>query len=205
MATLKNSREVPPGGWVYVERETGLRFAEDSFSDLVKRVTDHRNYKGLPVDDVPRLIEDQICLGLGPDICNPRPGEDYRPIKDLTQNLTSDMAAAANRSLIEFVKGGLQFNDRTESVRRADICRTCPFNKPASGCSCHTIYRMIELLIPKSRQQPGVSVCMACGCSLQAKVNMPDSVVIASNSAATAFPPWCWQNGMHPLDGPRSE
>lgn len=204
MATLKSHRDVPPGGWHYVARETGQRFEESSLEKLVQRVRDHLSYKGLPTDNVAAEVEEQLCLGLGLDHCKPAPGEDYRPIKDLTQALTGDMAKAANRGVMAFITGGLQFNDKSEAASRAAICRTCPFNKPSSGCSCHAIYRAIEFLIPSTRKQAGISVCMACGCSLQAKVNMPAAVITASLAPDMAFPTWCWQNGMQPLDAPPS-
>lgn len=201
MAKLENKRDIPPGGWVYVERETGQRFSETSWDDLFTKVKAHREYKGLPVDTLQAIIEEQICLSVGPEYCRPLPGENYKPVQDLAQKLTTDMAVAANKSLVEFVKGGFQFNDLSEAQQRAEVCRTCPFNKQASGCSCHIIYRTLELLTPTARKQPGISVCMACGCSLQVKVNMPAEVIAASLAPGTAFPPWCWQNGMRPLDG----
>lgn len=204
MATLNSKRDIPPGGWVYVERETGQRFSEFNFPDLLAKVTAHRTYKGLPLEGLANIIEEQICIGLGTEFCKPAPGEDYRPVKDLTQALTTDMAVGANKALLEFVKGGLAWEEAEEVKRRAAICRNCPFNKQASGCSCHAIYRMLELLVPGAKKQPGISVCMACGCSLQVKVNMPVPVVTASLTPGTAFPTWCWQNGMQPLDGAKA-
>jgi hypothetical protein len=196
MALLKSSRDVPPGGWKYVERETGQRFESDDYDHLVATVRRHREYKNLPVDDLDNLIQSQICLGLTTEECRPLPGEDYRPVSNLTQRLTADMAASANKAFFEFAKGGFHFVDKAEADRRAAICRNCPFNTPASGCSCHGIYRTIEFLIPSARRQPGLSVCMCCGCSLQAKVNMPDDVVRASLSPEVSLPPWCWQQGL---------
>lgn len=193
MATLKALRDVPPGGWKYVERETGQRFESDDYDGLKAAVRRHREYKGLPVDDLDTLIQSQLCLGLSTEHCKPAPGEDYRPVTNKTQSLTASMALAANKAFMAFALIGFTFNEKAEADRRAAICRTCPFNTPASGCSCHAIYRTIEATIPAARKQPGISVCMACGCSLQAKVNLPDSVVVASASPDVVFPTWCWQ------------
>lgn len=193
MATLRNMRDIPPGGWHYVERATGVRFEADSFDDLVRKVKSHREYKGIDVATTGIDVQRQLCLGLTDAECTPEPGETYRPVKDLTQSLSTDLAVSANRALLQFVKGGMQFVDPAVAESRAAICRTCPFNKPAKNCSCHAIYRMIQLLIPSSRQKEGISVCMACGCSLQAKVNMPQEVIDASNAPETVFPDWCWQ------------
>lgn len=193
MARLKSSREVPPGGWKYVERETGQRFESDDYDHLVADVRRHREYKGLPVDDLDGLIQSQICLGLSTTECQPDKGEDYRPVTNLTQKLTADMALSANKALLVWLKGGFELVDQAEADRRAAICRTCPYNTPASGCSCHGIYRMIEFLTPSARRQPGLSVCMCCGCSLQAKVNLPAAAVSASLSPSVVTPVWCWQ------------
>lgn len=196
MALLKSSREVPPGGWKYVERETGQRFESDDYDHLVASVRRHREYKGLPVDDLDTLIQSQICLGLTTEECRPQPGETFRPVTNLTQRLTADMALSANKALLVWLKGGMDLVDKAEADRRAAVCRTCPFNTPASGCSCHGIYRMIEFLTPTARRQPGLSVCMCCGCSLQAKVNLPAEAVRASLSKEVSLPPWCWQREM---------
>jgi len=193
---LKNLREVPPGGWKYVERETGQRFEADCYEDLVGEVRKHRAYKNLAVDDLDSLIQSQMCLGLSTEQCRPVPGEDYQPVTNLTNRLTGSMAASANKALVGFMAGGFQFNDKAEADRRAGICRTCPLNTLASGCSCHAIYRALELTIPKARKQPEISVCMACGCSLQLKVNLPDTVIKDSMNPESVFPPWCWQREM---------
>lgn len=204
MATLENKRDIPPGGWNYVERETGQRFSESSFEDVLAKATAHRKYRNLPTDGLALIIEDQICLGLDAGFCRAAEGEDYVPVPNLTQRLNKDMAVAANAGLLEFVKGGLAFNDPAEAKARADICRTCPFNTPASSCSCNIIYKTLDLLMPSSRKPAGISVCMACGCSLTVKVNMPAEVVTASLRAGQPFPKWCWQNSLLPLDAPSS-
>lgn len=197
MAKIKDHNLIPPGGWRFVERATGLRFEADNWNDLVAAVTRHRQYKGLSIEGLVDEIEEQLCMGLSTEFCKPAPGEDYRPVNDLTQALTTEMAISANRALVETLKravlGESVWNDPAEAKARADVCRTCPFNKPTKNCSCHAVYRAINLLIPKAREQPGLGVCMACGCSLQAKVNLPAEVVVASQNPSTVFPKWCWQ------------
>ena len=197
MARIKNFNLIPPGGWRFVERSTGVRFESDCWTDLVRAVRDHRKYKGLPTDTVEQDIEEQLCTGLSTEYCQPAEGEDYRPVNDLTQQLTTEMAISANRALLETLKravtGESVWEDPAVVAGRAEICRTCPFNKPSKNCSCHNVYRAINLLVPRAREQAGLGVCMACGCSLQAKVNLPMSVIRASQNPGTTFPDWCWQ------------
>lgn len=202
MARIKHFRIVPPGGWKYVQPETGVRFESFDFDDLVRQVKAHREYKALPVDLIAEDIERQLCAGLGPEWCAAEPGEDYRPVRDLTAELTTAMALSLGKAVTGFIASGAQFVDKAEAERRAGICRGCPFNKPAKLCSCSAVYSLVEALIPKDRKEIGVSVCMACGCSLQAKVNLPLEVVNASNSPDVVFPQWCWQRPVTEVPAP---
>lgn len=195
MARLKHHSIVPPGGWRYVQPETAARFAGDTLPELVRQVRAHREYKGLAVDSVALDLERQLCAGLDGDWCTPEPGEDYRPVRDLTAELTTAMALSLGKAITAFVAGGGQFVEKAEAERRAAICRGCPFNKPAKLCACSSVYGVVEVLIPKDRKEPGVSVCMACGCSLQAKVNLPAEVIAASLVKELVLPNWCWQRG----------
>lgn len=193
MAELNNLRDVPPLGYRYMERATGHRFEATSYVELISLVVLHRQYKGLPTETVDHDVQDQMCLSLDLRYCHPLPGETYQPVKDLSHGLHTEMALSANATITSFVKGGFRFCEPEEAERRAAICRSCPFNKPSSGCTCHAVYRLIEATIPKARMHPGISVCMACGCSLQAKVNLPAETVTASQPHGVVFPEWCWQ------------
>jgi hypothetical protein len=193
MARIKSFRDVPPGGWRYTQPETAVHFFAYSYDELLTKVKEHREYKGFPVDTLAQDIERQLCLQLDTDRCKAEPGEDYRPVDDLTQRLTTAMVVSLNKALVAFVAGGAKFVELAEANERAAACRGCPFNKPASACSCHAAYRLIEAAIPKERRQPGISVCMACGCSLQAKVNLPLDVVAAALDPNIHLPEWCWQ------------
>lgn len=193
MAKLRNLRDVPPGGWFYLERETGQRFSSDDYDTLIAEVKRHREYKGLDVSDVGRLVQEQICIGLSEKECKAYPGEDYKPVSNLTQSLTTDMAVSVNKAVTKFLLSGAEFEAREEAARRAEICRKCPFNVPASNCSCHVVYRALALTIPKDRRHNDISVCMCCGCSLPVKVNMPAAVLRESVNPKAVFPAWCWQ------------
>lgn len=195
MAMLRDRRHVnvPPGGWRYVQPETGVWFNSDTFEDLVSAVSRHREYKGLPRDDIPGDVEHQICTSLGPDWCFPEFGEDHRPVRDRTAELTTAMVLGLSKALAVFILKGAVFVDAAEAEARAKTCRGCPFNKPASACACAKAYDVIESLIPQDRRLAGISVCMACGCSLQAKANLPLEVIKAVLPADMVLPSWCWQ------------
>jgi hypothetical protein len=197
MARYKNHSLTPPGGWRFRERRSGLWFHHDNYADLVRDVNRHREYKGWNTSTTAQDIDEQICLNLTSDWCSGCEGE---PVKDLSQKINMSMAASANRALIAFISNGCQWAPPAEAAARAEVCRTCPYSKHASGCSCQDIYRLIEGLIPKDRRQKAVEqhICMACGCALQAKVNLPMSVVAESLPKDAVFPPWCWQRALKP-------
>jgi hypothetical protein len=201
MATIKSFNIVPPGGWRYVQPETAARFSADDYDDLKRQVKVHREYKGFPVDQLDLDIQRQLCSGMSTEWCKPEPGEDHRPVRDLTSELTTGMAISLGKAITAFVAGGGQLVEKSEAEARAVKCRGCPFNKPAQLCSCSAVYTLVEALIPKDRKYPGISVCMACGCSLQAKVNLPLEVIGKSLPPDLVLPPWCWQrDSRHPLE-----
>jgi len=201
MATIKTFRDVPPGGWRYVQPETAVRFYSDTFEDLAKQVKVHREYKGFPVETIEIDIQRQLCSGLSTDHCQPEPGEDYRPVVDLTAQLTAEMAVNLSKAIAAFLLRGGGFVELAEAQRRATICRGCIFNKPAKLCSCSFAYKAVEALIPAERRLPGISVCAACGCSVVAKVNLPLDVIGASLPPELSLPDHCWQReARHPLE-----
>ena len=185
--------------------ETGVWFISDNYDDLIKKIEPHRSYKNLPLDTIHSDVQRQLCAGLTTTECQPEPGENYRPVKDLTTTLTTAKAISLTKSvagiLAEVASGRSALCDKTEAAARADICRRCPFNRSANLCSCSAVYKAIEAAIPKDRRYPDISVCAACGCSLQAKVNLPLGVIKASNSPEVVFPAWCWQHPDTPLNG----
>jgi hypothetical protein len=193
MARIRHFPLVPPGGWRYVQPETGARFKGTTFDRLVQEVRAHRAYKGLPVDTVELDVEHQLCAALSEEWCKPEPGEEHRPVRDRSGELTASHALGLAKALAAFLAAGGQFVERAEVARRAAICRGCPFNKPSKFCACAAAYAAVEALVPKDRREPGISVCMACGCALQAKVNFPLAAIAASMPEGLVLPTWCWQ------------
>lgn len=193
MPYLKTLNTVPPGGWRYLQPGTNVWFRERSWDVIVKKITTHREYKGIDVGDVPRDIQDQICMSLGPEHCRPYPGETWEPVEDRTNQLSPGMVLSLSKGILSFIKSGAQWVEPSEAERRAEICRSCPFNKPAAMCSCSAAYKVINAAVPAEKVPEGIDVCMACGCSLKAKVNLPLSVIKDSIQNNQKFPGHCWQ------------
>jgi len=200
MALLKHQNASPPGGWRYRQSETGLVIIGDSLQDLTAKVVTHRQYKGLKPDG-PHLvgleIQRQICSRLGADNCKAEDGDSWVPISSAPRRLTLNDMLAFSRTALEFIKNGGSLAPKEEAKSRAAICLNCPLNQPASGCKCGTFYKMIAATIPSDRKFDGLNICQACACSLQAKVNVPMSV-LQTDARPIAYPVYCWMNPVLP-------
>jgi len=61
---------IPPGGWYYIQPETGFRVEADDFYTLITRVIAHREYKKITPNDPSSTtldIDKQICDRLSSD------------------------------------------------------------------------------------------------------------------------------------------
>jgi len=196
MALLKHPQTAPPGGFKYRQIETGLLISGDSLIDLAQRVRSHRQYKGLKPDGLDGIlleVQRQICARLDKDSCAEEEKDNWVPIPSQPRRLTLNDMLAFSKVAIEFIKNGGAMVPKEEALRRANICRACPLNQPASGCKCGTFYRMLNSAIPADRKFDGLNVCQACACSCVAKVNVPMEVIKADDRKI-AFPLNCWMH-----------
>lgn len=202
MPTLKLPRQTPPGGWKYFQPETMLWFYgdEQGVMEMAERVAAHRRHVNVPRGTVNEAYEDiitQICERIGPDHCREKSGAPFFHIKkDLSQNIDNATAMAGSRAFLEFLSSGAQLVDKQEAFRRAEICRRCHLNTKGKGClSCNGLNKLVQKILPGDRKEPDLHICAACGCSLQAKVQMPASVIKAADEGRDlAYPSWCWTN-----------
>lgn len=182
-----NMSKTPRGGWLYLERATKTWFTADGYDELIKKVTEHRKYKGLDVESTEIDVQKQFCMRLGDKQC--KDFDEHYP--DMTDLAPEDKMISFSKAVISFLRSGAELVSKEESERRAEICQSCPFNR-ATGCSCSTLHAIVDSLVPKSRREKGIAVCTVCGCSLKAKILLPKQVVDESNSVKQ-FPSWCWQ------------
>lgn len=196
MARMRFTRQVPPRGWAYIQQESKLRIEGESIDDLATRVVAHRVYKGLPratVEEAKLDIERQICTRLTARECISEGIDDeWKPIND-NPNITMAAVIGASKAALEFVASGAELVPETERARRAEICLGCAANTFMRGCRCSIFYKMIDRMVPVQRRDPGLGVCGACACSLQAKTNLPANVIKAGDSGRKIeYPSFCW-------------
>lgn len=200
MAKLKSWRTTPPGGWVYHQAETNFTLKDENADALIKRVVDHRIYRSLtPTDEesVKAEIGRQICGRLGYAECRPegkddkwKPRDGSKPVIGMSQMLAFSKAAFA------FISSGGELAPIEEVKRRQAMCLACPLSSMVTGCSCGAFYKAVDALVPASRSNAGLGICLACSCSTNAKTNLTEEQVHISNEGRDIQWPSdtpCWQ------------
>ena len=192
---------MPPGGYTYLQNETQAIITGENKENLVDLVVAHRKYKGLtPTDreEVRKEIERQICTRLGHRECRKEGDDDpWVPQDGSRPHLTLAKVMAFSRAAIEFVKTGMNLVPKEVAEARAKICLGCPENRQATGCNCGDYHKLVAAAIPEDRKIGGLFICWNCGCDLQSKVNLEDSVIVASNKGQNnQFPHFCWQRAV---------
>jgi len=202
MALLKLS-DTPPGGWAYFQRETEFTLKGDNRDMLIDNVVAHRTYKNLHPQqrDLVRVdIERQICTRLGRLYCRAEDESDkWVPQDDMREVVTMGDVLSFSKAALAWVKSGGSLVTKEESERRAAICRVCPLNEPMTGCSCGTLYKILDATVPQDRSIADMHVCKACHCTLRVKVLLTPEQVFASNEGRDVrFPAEveCWQRSI---------
>ena len=190
---VKDASLVPPGGWRYIQPETGFEFRDATLRLVAKQVRAHRAANGLPAGDPFADIQDFVCAQLpaGSDLCTQVLAGDYALKKHFTMDDVKRFIQAAVEAL-----GGRGLVDQDEADRRASICATCPLNTTVGGCwRCKGLAEWLFRLIG-ARQTAGsgrLNQCGVCGCAIKAKVWLPLDVA-QRVSDGYKFPSWCWLN-----------
>lgn len=195
MATLRKRNTTPPGGFNYKQRETGLWIHSHHLEGLVMKVIAHRKQKNLePIvyDEVQFEVETQICSYQTPRVCRPDNSETWDPTEDRTAGIDRGKIRAATSAMLSFIKD-MSLVDESELARRQEICKGCYMNKGAKGCLCKPVYQMVDSLIPEDRKSEDLQVCGACGCALNAKVQVKEQVILDTHDESIKYPELCWQ------------
>lgn len=197
MARYRYRNQRPPRGFYYVQPESHLRIEAEDWGKIMKRVLEHRKYKGYAratLEEVIVDVERQLCSRLTPRECTPEgPDDQLRPVTE--SNVISIAAVMGfSRAALEWVSTGRELVPIEESKRRAEICKNCPLMSAYSGCKCGSLYKMIAKAVPAERRDDGLGYCRCCSCELKSKVNLPANVILASNQGRNLkWPTPCWQ------------
>lgn len=182
----------PPGGWRYTQKETGMAFQANSFSQLLARVAAHRRGNGLDVAAgwQARFEEDlcqQMSLG-GTTWCGEAeaaPSSDSMTVADVRRFLKSMRKIVAARGQGVFV-------DQATADSRALICESCPKNRKVRMCAgCDGVRKLIDEIRGSrtTAHDSELKQCAVCKCDNKVKVWLDLGVV---DNSGLEFPGHCW-------------
>lgn len=190
MLKLINASLIPPGGWRY-EDEVGGLFKGATVNQLKGRVKSFREANGKEFDE--KKWEHELCsqLGLGNTQCGEPP-----PVLPKGRIMGIGDLDAFARTLVAFIENGGRTVPQEEAERRAAICVKCPENLKVRGCiGCFTFVRlMTKTLGKKCSLDKELKSCNICGCTLSAKIHVPEEVMHKVPQPRKPFPSWCWMN-----------
>lgn len=184
---------IPPGGWKYIQAETGMEIRGGDYYDLREKVRRHRQLNrlvtGPELDD---QIQSQICEHMDPAA---------RASWCRDKEIKIDPSAAKQidfndvKHFLSTLGNLKKFVPQAEAQRRAEICAACPQNIPIAGCtSCRNLVGLVFKVIGQ-RKTPFDHLlrgCGVCGCSLTASVHIP--LEAFPTQPHYEYPKWCWKN-----------
>ena len=129
---FQDTTVMPPGGWRYIQPETGFEFTASTLRVVIQKVAEHRRANGLPVGDPSAEIQDFVCaqLPIGSENCmHEIDAGDYAlkkhfTMEDVKRFIQAAISALGSRGLVE----------QPEAERRAALCASCPLNTTVGGC-----------------------------------------------------------------------
>ena len=194
MIKLKRRNQTPPGGWRYKD-DSSFWIEGASIEGLVANIILHRKRNGSSKSQDPSVVEQealgQLCSILGNGWC--KSDEPIPTYEDKTGFFKLDKITSVAKAALEMATGK-ELIGHDELARRQDICRKCFLNRPAKGCACAKVYKMINKAVPENRRDEDLQMCGACGCMINAKIQLPMSAVNAANKGSNnKFPSHCWQ------------
>lgn len=195
--TLKNKETVPPGGFRFLQADTGVWIHAPSWVELIAKVKAHRTANSIPIGlEIEREIETQLCSTLPPGHCTYADDAQVRRAEMIARP-TWQKYVEATKTLLEVVKvdGGIaSFEEATE---HSETCVRCSFNQSPEGCTGCNMQELLNLLatysLRKTDNDSRLKGCLICGCALRAKIYVRGG--IAAKVAAKyldVLPAHCW-------------
>lgn len=199
---LASRNNFPPGGFKFLQPETGWSAPEwQSFDVVVRALIDHRkanpalakkNQWSLDYDTVANEVDAYnaaICQAHGwtqfitgdPSLPFPRTRS---PLLSRLESAAGSVnrVAAGVRTLLDWLGAGGKPVDALEAENRAAICVTCPLNKPGNILSYFTqpVAKEISLQLEmknklslSTSKDASLHICTGCDCPLKLKVFVP--------------------------------
>jgi len=196
MLKFTDRTTTPPGGaYPYVRSESGMRFRQIAFTDLLKEVKDHCAANGYPIGiNFEAEVEDASCrelLRLYPNFEGCRQEDGSRPFTPGRKWHLADVRSFLN-TMGRLVNSEEKFVSQEEAERRANICIRCPKNQDMAECwGCSGIAGMIRS-VKGSRSTSidnNLKICDCCGCDLKTKIWIRKDILFRDD---VDWPSFCW-------------
>jgi hypothetical protein len=196
MIILKNANSwLPHPAQKYIDAETGIMVKGQTLKLLVSRMTAELQTIGLPIpEDLEQRILNQISKA-APHCCT-YINEDAPNITTKKKFTITDVKAFVKSVEGTITSGGVV--DQATAEERTNICMRCPYNTNLPGCEgCSGIANLVFKIIGarKTDNMGTLKQCGVCGCSLKAKVWVPQDTVKQTaqvQNNMNDFPDWCW-------------
>lgn len=197
MLNINNTSLVPPGGWKYVDPDTGFRVGVPTYQAMLNKVAVHRRANNLlPLSEA--SIQDILCQQAHEGVCG---GTQEKGAALVHAEITGADAINGTKVIFSLVKSGGRLVKQEEAERRAKICSSCPLNVDyKSGCaSCATTLAGFVLKITKKRKTTmdgNLKACGVCHCMNTAQVHVPYKHLKKGITPAMddLWPEECWKN-----------
>lgn len=197
MRKLRNKNLGVSGGFVYVQKESGMKFSCSSWDQLIVKLKNHRtaNNYDIPINWEAE-VEDQVCENCGAEQwCY----EDKHP-EAAPKTLGLGDVVMFTRVLVDkFVSGGKNV-EAEEATRRAAICVSCPDNVSIGGCKgCNS--GRVETAVRRitnsgaTKHDNELETCRWCGCFNRAQIWFPLQILQKnmSDDVKESLPKHCWK------------
>lgn len=199
MLSLIDPNTVPPGGFRYLQAETGALLSAPSMPELLAKVRDHRlaNHLPIPLEWKSQVIH-WLCGQMPPGICRHVPGTPDIPLPPAHRPLSLVEALSGAKVLGSWLFNGFQKVSQEEADERSKTCAACPFNQPSDGCTTcasNALREAVEGVIGKSRSlaHDSIHTCQVCGCNLRVAVWCPKGLLEKHKSGKQENKPgFCW-------------
>lgn len=183
-----NQNLYPDGGYVFLEGD-GTRFRGESWRDLIAKVTKYREVNNREVGNVEDDIFGQYCARM-PSHCKqistaPPPTHHSITLNQRVLQASARLMESRRKAVIPRVTD-------TEAIRRAEICKRCPFYKPLVR-SCEACIRTLEstrkvILDGNPSQHQDLLACGALGEDLVLTVHIEQPGAVGVD-----LPTECWR------------
>jgi len=183
-----NTNLYPRDGYVFKNPDGAIIRSTKGWKDLIARVRDYRRMNNMPPGDVENEVHVQACQN-NPAYCydasNVVTNVPNPPQRTLKSSVLAWLADVRRR------KPEIQFVSAELAAARANICATCPFNKPlpSGGCSsCKAAIGEIRAqVLDRKKIDPRLHTCERLGVDNAMLAHMEHPTMENPN-----LPDHCW-------------